>query len=73
MSDAQDLILFSCINGDGGLSALKQLVAGSDDAARPPVLAPRHQVLEVELLGILARLSPAPDVSVSARSIGNTI
>ena len=56
------------------MSALRQLFAHSDDAVRPLAVArARLQVLEVELFWMLARLSPAPDVSVSARSIGNTI
>ena len=56
------------------MSALRQLFAHNDDAVRPLAVArPRRQVLEVELLWMLARLSPAPNVSVSARSFGNTI
>jgi hypothetical protein len=51
------------------MSALRRLFAHSDDAARPLVVArPQYQFLEVELLSILARLSPTPDVFVSARS-----
>jgi hypothetical protein len=50
------------------MSALRRLFAHSDDAARPLAVArPQYQLLEVELLSILARLSPAPDVSVSVR------
>jgi hypothetical protein len=51
------------------MSSLRRLFAHSDDAARRPAVAPpRYQLLEVELLSILARLSPAPDVSVSVRN-----
>ncbi len=56
------------------MKALTQLVARSDDAVRPPALAPLpHPVLEVELLGILAHLSRAQDASVSARSTGSML
>ena len=52
------------------MSALRRLFAHSDDAARPLVVARlRYQLLEVELLSILVRLSPTPDVSVCVRSI----
>ncbi len=48
---------------------LRQLFADTDDAVRPLAVArPLHQHLEVELFWILASLSQAPDVSVSARS-----
>jgi hypothetical protein len=51
------------------MSALKRLFARSDDAARPLAVArSRYQLPEVELLSILARLSPTTDVSVSVRS-----
>ena len=51
------------------MNALRRLFAHSDDAARPlGVAQSRYQFLEVELLSILARLSPTPDVSVSVRS-----
>ena len=51
------------------MSALRRLFAHSDDAVRPPAAArPQYQLLEVELLSILARLSRAPDVFVSVRS-----
>ncbi len=53
----------------GTHGALRRLFAHSDDAARPLVVAqPPYQLLEVELLSNLARLSPAPDVSVNVRS-----
>ena len=48
---------------------LRLLFAHSDDAARPLVVVrPRYQLLEVELLSLLARLSPTIDVSVSVHS-----
>ena len=49
--------------------SFRRLLAHSDDAARPLAAArPQHQLLEVELLSLLARLSPTPDVSLSVRS-----
>ena len=49
--------------------SLRRLFAHSDDAARPLAVArPRYQLPQVDLLSILARLSPTPDVSVSVRS-----
>ena len=51
------------------MSALRRLFAHSDDAACPLVVVrPQYQLLEVELLSLLARLSPTPDVSVSVSS-----
>ena len=51
------------------LSALRRLFAHCDEVSRPFAVAlPRYQLLEVELLSILARLSPTPDVSVSVRN-----
>ena len=52
-----------------GVSGRDRLFAHSDDAARPLAVArPRYQLLEVELLSVLERLSPTPDVSVSVRN-----
>ena len=57
------------VKRSGTMRTLRRLFAHSDDAARPLVVArPRYQFLEFELLSILARLSPTPNVSVSVRS-----
>jgi hypothetical protein len=54
------------------MNALRRLFAHSDDAARPlEVVRPRYQLLEVDLLSLLAGLSPTPDVSVSVRTADN--
>ena len=51
------------------MSGVTQLFAHIDDAGRLLAVArPRYQLLEVELLSILARLSPTTDGSVSVRS-----
>ena len=48
---------------------LRRLFVHSDDAARLLAVARlRYQLLEFELLSILARLSPTPDVFASVRS-----
>ena len=47
---------------------LRRLFVHSDDARLLAVARLRYQLLEFELLSILARLSPTPDVSVSVRS-----
>src|SRR4029453_3517132 len=64
-----DTLCFSVVNRVSGaetMSTLRQLFAHSDDAGRPLAVArPRHQVLEVEWLWIPARLSLAPNVSVT--------
>ena len=53
----------------GTHGALRRLFAHGDDAARSLVVAqPPFQLLEVELLSLLVRLSPAPEVSVIVRS-----
>jgi len=51
------------------MSTLRQLFAHSDGAVRLLAVArPRYQLLENRFLSILARLSPAPDGSVSVRN-----